>query len=146
MKTLILTLALAASASAAGFQFHLDLGKVAHAIKARHDQVPASRRLRRVTGILAGVCNAADAVTTKRGFDRVPTGCEANPRLQAADGCHVDKAKFGTAKGAVLASLVSEELINGKPLEDTLNREATITNIALAVSFCAVSVNNELQK
>ena len=143
MKRLLAAFLLAGSAQAATFS--LDLGKLAHAIKARHDSVPTSVRLRRGTAALAGLMTVGDFVSTNQ---KIAQGfCELNPGLQAADGCHVNVARFTALKIGMLLWLgPGEELAHKLPHGRIWDRENIVLNIGAAATFAALTIHNEAQK
>jgi len=142
MKRFALIFAMAFSAQAQ--VIGIDIGKVVHAISAKHQQVPASVKWRRITAALAGAATIGDFVSTNR---KISQGfCELNPGLKAADGCHVNEGKFIALKVGILVWLgAGEELMHKLPHGQIWDRENIILNTGAAVGFAALSIHNEAQ-
>jgi len=142
MKRFALIFAMAFSAQAQ--VIGIDIGKVVHAISAKHQQVPASVKWRRITAALAGAATIGDVVTTQRGLSR--GRCELNPALVAANGCGINVARFTLLKVGMLTWLsFGEEAMHKLPHGHIWDRENIIINTGAAIGFTALSIHNEAQ-
>ncbi len=142
MKLLLLMIALTVPSWGAGFS--IDLAEVGRAIKARHDQVPARVKWRRITAGLAAAASVGDMVTTYQGIGR--GACELNPFLQLPDKCGLNKARFNRVKIGLFIWLgPGQEIVHRLPHGDRLDRDVTIANAVTAALYTGVSIHNARQ-
>lgn len=140
MKRLIALALLATHANAATIS--VDLGAVKRAIVERHQRIPKTVRLRRLTAALAASASVADIVTTNRGLAR--GRCEVNPLLVGSDGCSINRTRFTALKVGVLLWLgPGEELAHKLPHGAIWDRENIVINSVLAVGYGVVAARNE---